>query len=1027
MFIQPFFRTSEYARIIGLAAKILVIGLILITGLNCEREKIDGMSVDTILTKIGVSRGICVVLGDTDCKKSIELAQKSDLLIYVQLQDVDDIESACKAADTAGFYGTRIFIEKGEYTNIHLADNIADALVVLGKSAVIPEVEVLRVIHPEGKAFVGRKEIIKHFPDGADDWSHPYHSPDNNPQSNDRIALAPYLTQFLARPYYAPMPQITVSSAGRAFRALGHIAFKPREEKWVNTLMAYNGYNGTILWTRDLVPGIMVHRNTLIATPATVYLGDDTSCKLIDAVTGELKDEITPLQDIEGGTFWKWMALENDILFAVIGEQEMKDPQVRNSYSGHGWPWDPLSKGFNMSENPWGYGRNVLAIDTKTKKVLWHYIENELIDTRAVCMKNGRLFLFRFGSYLTCLDTRNGNIIWRKTPENAPDLFKALGKNLNRQDWQTNWGTAAYLKCSDKGLYFAGPMMDKLLVVSTEDGSVMWQHPYDNFQLVLNENGLYGISGPWKVKSSKKFDPLNGEILGEFDIGRRACTRPTGSVDAIFFRASGGTVRFDLASSHPHYVSPMRPPCFDGVTIANGLLYWWPSVCDCQLTLYGVTCLGPAETHDFNAVATEDERLELGIGDPFYVVKFDESLMDWPTFRGNNTCNVTSQSVLQNECTTLWQFTPKTSFTPTAPITTGGMVFIGGSDGILRALDATTGTVRWTAYTGGNIRISPTVWNGRVYAGSGDGWVYCLEAHSGRQLWRFRVAPVERKIPVYGSLLSTWPAASGVIVEDGIVYVAAGISNFDGTYVFALNAETGEIKWQNNSSGHLNREARTGIGVQGHLLLHGGKLYMAGGNAVSPAIYETSDGTCLNKGELLNISESISLRGWELYLIGDKVAVGGQPFYRDPEFPVVDLTVSEKVLHTSLGDKDIIWMNNSSLLCYPPIDKKVLTDSVYDREYPGFYIIKSWGKLTLEQKPLWGYNCKNSVGIAVCKNAVLVAMESEVYALNINDGELLWKVPVSSTPVDWGLAVDRDGRTIVTLEDGQVICFGRKR
>ena len=32
---------------------------------------------------------------------------------------------------------------------------------------------------------------------------------------------------------------------------------------------------------------------------------------------------------------------------------------------------------------------------------------------------------------------------------------------------------------------------------------------------------------------------------------------------------------------------------------------------------------------------------------------------------------------------------------------------------------------------------------------------------------------MERKIPVYGALLSTWPAASGVIVEDGTAYVAA--------------------------------------------------------------------------------------------------------------------------------------------------------------------------------------------------------------------------------------------------------------
>ena len=79
-------------------------------------------------------------------------------------------------------------------------------------------------------------------------------------------------------------------------------------------------------------------------------------------------------------------------------------------------------------------------------------------------------------------------------------------------------------------------------------------------------------------------------------------------------------------------------------------------------------------------------------------------------------------------------------------------------------------------------------------------------------------------IPAYGALLSTWPAASGVLVEDGVAYVAAGIVNYDGTYVYALDAETGKIVWQNSTSGHLDREARTGVSVQGHLLLYQDKL-----------------------------------------------------------------------------------------------------------------------------------------------------------------------------------------------------------
>ena len=132
------------------------------------------------------------------------------------------------------------------------------------------------------------------MPDGIDDWSHPYHGPDNNPQSRDQIARGPYLTQFLADPRYAPLPQLAVAAGGRVFKAFGHIAFKEREEPWLDTLAAFNGYNGTLLWRRAIPAALMVHRNTLIATPTTLYFGDDQSCKVIDAATGEMRDEIAP-------------------------------------------------------------------------------------------------------------------------------------------------------------------------------------------------------------------------------------------------------------------------------------------------------------------------------------------------------------------------------------------------------------------------------------------------------------------------------------------------------------------------------------------------------------------------------------------------------------------------------------------------------------------------------------------------------------------------------------------------------------
>jgi outer membrane protein assembly factor BamB len=982
----------------------------------------------TLLDEIGVTRGICVVLGDAGCERAVQLVRQSELLVYLQLPRAEDVQAARQTANEAGLYGNRIFIEKGSLARLHLADNLADALIAIGQASNVSEAEALRVLRPGGKALLGSKVLIKPSQKGVDDWSHPYHGPDNNPQSQDKVIVAPYLTQFMAEPRYAPLPQVTVTSDGRVFKAFGHVAFKEREEPFLNKLVAFNGFNGTILWQRDLAEGVMIHRNTMIATPEALYVGDDKSCKVIDTVTGALKYEIVPPVHLAGGTFWKWMAMEDGVLYALMGEQEQRDQTKRWRRESHGWPWDPISEGFNQPNHPWGFGTNVLAIDLKAEEVLWSHREQDPIDGRAICMKNGRIYIFAFGKYLACLDAKIYTVLWRKTPDNAPELFKSLGTYLDRQDWRTNWRTTCYLKCSDKALYFAGPPIGKLLAVSTKDGSILWENPYSNFQLVLRDDALYGISGQIDKHPCVKFNPLTGDVLAQIDHRRRACTRPTGSADAIFFRAEDGSVRLDLASDRPQWISPMRPVCQEGVTVANGLLYWWPSVCDCQLTLYGVTSLGPAGDFNFYQTATEEQRLEKGAGDSTKAADFSESAADWPVFRADNTGSVTSSATIINKPKLLWRNEPQAKFSaavlPTAPVAAGGLVFVGGPDGIVRALDAATGALKWKAYTGGAVRIPPTIWKGRAFVGSGDGYVYAFEAQTGRLLWRFRAAPAHRMIPVYGLLSSTWPAASGVLVENGIAYAAAGMANFDGTYVYALDATTGQIKWQNNTSGHLDRQARTGVSVQGHLLLCNDKLYMPGGTSVSPAVYNAADGTCLNDPRPLASCRSESPRGWELSLLGDQVVACGKPYYAHPKYDVFDDTAFNKVFLASAGGRDIAWVSNQrnkKIMCFSKINPNMLRERMAE---PSNRFNLEWNRLGIKDKPLWDYDCKDSVAFAVCSNAVVVACKSEIVALGLLDGKILWSQSIPAAPVPWGLAVDRDGRAVVTLEDGRILCLG---
>ena len=560
---------------------------------------------DALLGKIGVARGICAVLGDRDCAVARDLVRTSELIVFVQLDTDEDLHTAASAADASGVYGTRIYVAKGTSGRIGLADNIADAVVVLGRAQNTPKAEVLRVLRPEGRAIVGQQSWTKPVPEGTDDWSHHYHGPDNNTQSRDRLATAPLAIQFIAEPRFAPGPQCAVASAGRVFIAFGHVAWHQREEPWMDTLVAVNGFNGTLLWRCPLTPGIMVDRSTMVATPGTLYLADEKSCRLLDPVTGALKDEIVAPKDLVGGTFWKWMALDRGVLYALVGEAEPPDPAARWRRDQHGWPWNAISKGYNDPQYRWGFAGTLLAIDTRTKKVIWHRHENPPIDSRSICMIGNRLFYCSFGHYLTCINTTDGRDIWRRTAERDPDVFTAIGPYRPTHGYVSGWKSTVYLKCTEKALYFVGPQIDGLCVLSADDGHFQWKSPVQNAQIVLHDGDLYTIGAQNTNADTKKLDPSTGAVRATYETCRRACTRATGTADSIFFRAAEGSGRLDLASGFTQRISPMRPSCHVGVIVAGGHFYWIPWACDCDLQLTGLIGCGPAGDFVFDRKATD--------------------------------------------------------------------------------------------------------------------------------------------------------------------------------------------------------------------------------------------------------------------------------------------------------------------------------------------------------------------------------------------------------------------------------------
>lgn len=951
-----------------------------------------------LAAELGLEKGLCVILGLGEGGPGMpaSMAKQFGLMVYFQSAKPDEVVSVRRAAEAAGVLGKRLFADQGDLSRIQLADNLADAVVVrpsARRGRGVARDELLRVLRPGGTALTGAAEIVKPLPDGLDAWSHPYHGPDNNPQSSDRLARAPYLTQFLARPMFSSQPEVTVTAGGRIFKAFGHMAFRKYQNKMINTLIAMNAYNGTLLWKRTLKEGFMIHRNTIIATPDTLYLADDESCKLIDAATGRITGTIAPPVDVAGGTVWKWMALKDGVLYALLGGPEIKAAPRRGRATGvGGWPWG-MWPGYDYKDpkTAWGFGRTFLAIDLKSRDVLWDHREDEYVDGRAVCMSNGRIYFYCRGKRLGCLNAKDGEVAWKTSD---PELLEAIGPDTRAQRAYSGFTTSAYMKCNDKVILFAGPQRSKLVAASTADGKLLWQHPDGNRQLVLRPEALFAMS----PRASQLIEYASGKTLRRLT-GRQACTRATGSIDSVFVRGRG-TIRWDVSSGKLEHFAPMRPACHDGVIISNGLLQWGPWICGCNLSLFGVVSLGPAGDFDFDAKADEAKQLvrEGPVGDEAGRLKARPG--DWPTYRADNRRSGRTQVRLPEKVVLRWTFTPSAANAPTAPVAVGGQMLIGGSDGIVRAVDAERGQLRWKAYTGGSIYFPPAIWKGLAYAGSADGRVYALDAGTGKCVWRFRAAPVERKIPLYGELASTWPVAGGVLIEEGILYAAAGIAHYDTTHVYALDAVTGRIKWHNNSSGRIDPRVKNGVSVNGHLWLDGQTLCFPGGNVYPVARFDVETGKCLNR------------------------PAGGIRSSRRVIF--YPRNVSEPLsggrFATAAGTINL-FRNRLSL--YPP-GTRLPAPRAGRRP-----AVRASKPAVWTKAPFASY-----LGVLATPEAVLVAglriddrgkRAAALTALRLKDGSVLWTKPLPAEPVTWPFAIDAEGRIFVSLRDGRVVCFARPK
>lgn len=249
-------------------------------------------------------------------------------------------------------------------------------------------------------------------------------------------------------------------------------------------------------------------------------------------------------------------------------------------------------------------------------------------------------------------------------------------------------------------------------------------------------------------------------------------------------------------------------------------------------------------------------------------------------------------------------------------------------------------------------------------------------------------------------MCSLWLARGGPVVRDGIVYFGAGIWPSHGTYIYALDAETGEVIWLNDLAGaietgqpHGGAVARSGISAHDYLVARKDYLLVPTGRAV-PAVLNRHNSRYLH----LHLQRYGRTGGSKL-ISTERYFINAGIFF--------DLKTG------IMGKRNI---GAGALIAVTP-------QGVFYHIKGRVYALK---RVKAELSDT-GWAVEDSDGcsalIVVCRT-IVSSGASVATGVDCNSGELRWKLRVSG--IAYGLAVAR-ARLYISTDTATIYCFGGGR
>jgi hypothetical protein len=388
---------------------------------------------------------------------------------------------------------------------------------------------------------------------------------------------------------------------------------------------------------------------------------------------------------------------------------------------------------------------------------------------------------------------------------------------------------------------------------------------------------------------------------------------------------------------------------------------------------------------------------------------------DWPMFRANPAGTATVPAAVGQKARELWR-RRLLGGGLTAPVCAKGRVFVGATDGTVRAFDAANGETLWQVSSHAAVLHPPAYWNGRVIFGSCDGVLYCVDASAGRLLGRTELAPEKRFVNIMDRLMSAWPLGGGVVLsDDGIAYTAAGSTAADGAVAAAVDVATGKFRWRQTYT-----LPKLSFGVQGNILLKNNTLYINGGAPVGIVALDALTGGNPRVASRLEA-------GMEMFLEpGDKPSCSGPELFSHEQARTTIFKRHQGRVYFQTSGRHIALVDGRPFCSR---DSRAL-DRIVDLmnkdpktggKMGGGTVPRDVMKVPVDDSVLWAGKTADLRGLAVGADGLVLLHHDRAEGVSI-DGRSLWDARLPAPPVRWGVALTGK-ECVVTLSDGLVVCL----